>query len=66
MEQVKELISQIKLYVQLDLAFCEALEALQSRVYKIEEDNKRMLATIRSLDQRYAELMYIVKSLKSN
>lgn len=63
MEQIKDLIGQIKLYVQLDLAFCEALEKLESRVYKLEQDNKRMLATVRELERRTAEMQIVLKSI---
>lgn len=66
MEQVKELLSQLKLFCRLDVAFTEKLEEHDSRLYRLEEDNKRNTAAIRSLEKRYSELLYAFRSVKDD
>ena len=66
MEQIRELMSQLKLYLRLDMAFCDKFEEMEKRLYAVEQDNKRALATIRSLETRYSELMMIVKSIRKD
>lgn len=40
MANIKELIAQLKLYAQLEIAFAEKLDELEARVYALEEQMK--------------------------
>ena len=64
MEQIKEILSQIKLFCRFDVAVSEKLEQIETRLYALEEDNKRNTATIRSLEKRYSEMLLVLRDLK--
>ncbi len=58
MDNIRELCSQIRVFMRFDMAVCDALDELQDRVYKLEEDNKLLKVTNKSLERRYSELQY--------
>lgn len=64
MEQIKEFLSQMKLYLRFDMAITDKLEDHENRIYKLEEDNKRLIANCRSLEKKYSELLYAFGSLR--
>lgn len=64
MDNIKELLGQIKLFCQMDVAVCEKLEQIDKCIYALQEDSKRQTATMRALEQRYSEIVLIIKSLK--
>lgn len=64
MEQIKEILSHIKLFCCFDVAVTEKLEQVEARLYALEEDNKRNTATIRSLEKRYSEMLLVIRDLK--
>lgn len=66
MDGIRELLAQLKLFCRLDVAFCDKLEEHDKEIYALKEDNKRMLATCRSLEKRYAELMYAFAAIKKD
>lgn len=66
MEQIREIIGDIKTRMRLDIAICDKLEELQKRLYALEENRKMKDAAIQSLERRYAELMYVLKSLQKD
>lgn len=66
MDQLRELIGQLKLFCRLDVAFCEKIEEHDKEVYALKEDNKRLLATVRALETKYSEMLYILNSLKKD
>lgn len=66
MEQIKEIISELKLHLRLDVAMCDKLEEIERRLYALEENRKLKDAAIQSLERRYSELMYVLKSLQKD
>ena len=69
--KVKELIDQLRISVQLDSEMTAILEDLHGFVYAVQEDNKRLVATVRrqderinSLEKRYSELLYNFSQFK--
>lgn len=64
MEHIRELLGQLKLFMRLDIAFCDKFEEQDKRLYALEEDNKRLLATVRSMETRYSELLYMFRSFQ--
>lgn len=64
MDGLRELISQLKLFCRLDVAFCDKLEEHDKELYALKEDNKRLTATVRSLEKRYSELLYAMGTIK--
>lgn len=69
--KAKELIEQLRISVQLDAEITAILEDLHGFVYAVQEDNKRLVATVRrqderinSLEKRYSELLFKFSELK--
>lgn len=61
-DNIRELCSQIKVFMRFDMAVCDVLDDLQARVYALEEDNKILKQSKLSLEKRYSELLYAFKS----
>lgn len=64
MELLKDLCSKLKLFCNIEMAIVDELEQMKKELYKVTEDNKRIVATNRSLDQRYSELLLAFGALK--
>ena len=64
MANLRELIAQLKLFCQLDVAFCDKIEEQDKQIYALQEDNKRLKASVHSLERRYSELLYAFGSYK--
>lgn len=69
--KVKELIDQLRISVQLDTEMTAILEDMHGLLYGLQEDNKRLTATVRrqderinSLEKRYSELLFKLSELK--
>ena len=69
---LKELVQHLSLSIQIQAEVSEILEELHIRLYSVEEDRKRLLVTvrkqdekIRSLEKRYAELLYKLSEVLS-
>lgn len=60
----RDLVSKISMFCSLESAIIDKLEDLEKEQYKIREDNKRCVATNRSLETRYSELFYGFASVK--
>ncbi len=57
MDNLKELLGQIKLFIRFDSAVVDELDSLRSRVAALEEDNKRLTATQRADGRLLRETM---------
>lgn len=64
MKQIRELLAQLKLYAQLDMAFCDKLDELETRVYKLEEEMKLARGANKSNATRIGELTLAFGSFK--
>ena len=56
MKAIREMLAQIKLYAQLDMAIVDILDEIEKRVYALEEDMKLARGANRSNAQRISEL----------
>ena len=50
--RVKELLEQVRIHVELDVEMTAILEEMFQRMYALDEDNKRLLATVRVQEGR--------------
>lgn len=66
MDNIRELLSQIRLFCQMDVAIADKLEELDRATAVQKQHIERLTATCRSLEQRYAEIMLLLKSLKTD
>ncbi len=62
--RLRELVGQIIVFMQFDLAVVEVLDDQESRLYRLEEDNKLLKQSNQSLNKRYSELLYALSELK--
>ena len=67
--EYKELVEQLSLVIKVNQSTAAVLEEFSYRLYALEQDNKRLLASYRSMEQkyidlknRYSELQYLAKS----
>ena len=63
MEQIKTMLAQLKMYCRLEMAMVDKLEELSKDNYALKEDVKRLTASLRALETRFAELNYKLASL---
>lgn len=56
MQAIREMLAQVKLYAQLDMAIVDKLEEIEKRLYALEEDMKLARGANRSNAQRISEL----------
>ena len=64
-DNIRELFSQIKVFMRFDMAVCDLLEDYEARIYALEEDNKILKQSKLSLEKRYSELLYAFKSYQA-
>lgn len=56
MKAIREMLAQIKLYAQLDMAIVDKLDEIEKRLYVLEEDMKLARGANRSNAQHISEL----------
>lgn len=66
MEQIREFLGQMKIYLRFDMAVSDKLEEHDDRIKHLEEENKRNVAALRSLEKKYGELLYAISSWKKD
>lgn len=66
MDGLKELLAQLRVFARFDVAVVDKLEEQDKRLYALEEDNKRLVATVRTLQKNYTELLYAFRSVSSD
>lgn len=64
MDQIKQMLAQLKMYCRLEMAMVDKLEAQEQQIYNLKEDCKRYKASIASLETRYSELLYALANIK--
>lgn len=66
MELLRDLCAKLKLFCNIEMAIVDELEQMQKDLYKVKQDNERILAVNRSLEQRYSELVYAFGAYKKD
>lgn len=66
MDLLRDLITKLKLFCNIEMAIVDQLEDMQKKLYKVEQDNERIRAVNRSLEQRYSELLYAFGAFKKD
>ena len=61
---VRQLLNQCSMNVSIYLQICDILEDVEIRMYALNEDNKRIVASNRSLDARYGEMMQLLRDIR--
>lgn len=63
MERLRELLSQLTLHFQVEIAIADYLEALEKRIKALEDENLKTRAKLTSLDKRYGELLMALNNI---
>lgn len=70
---LKELVGLLSLSAQVQREISDILSDFEADIYRLTEDNKRLIATVRkqderikSLEHRYSDLLYRIAELKHN
>lgn len=66
MDMLRDLCSKLKLFCNIEMAIVDKLEQMEKELYAIKEDNKRIVAVNRSLEQRYSELVLAFGAFKKD
>lgn len=66
MEQIKQMLAQLKMYCRLEMAMVDKLEELSKDCYALKEDVKRLTANVRVLERKNSELLYALNSYKKD
>lgn len=61
---VRQLLDQCSSQVHIYLHLCDMMEDLSKEMYSIREDQKRIIASNRSLDMRYGEMMSLLRDIR--
>lgn len=63
MDFIKECFAQLKMRLRLDSAIIEKLEEYEGRLYRLEEDNKRLQARNKLQDEELSKLRLTLTSM---
>lgn len=63
MKRLRELLEQLTLHFQVEIAIADILEDLGSRLKKQEDRNLRDDVKFNSLEKRYSEILMVVKEI---
>lgn len=64
MQEIRELLAQLKLSVQIDIAIAEKLEEIEKRLYALEENMKLARGANKSNALRLGELTLALADLR--
>ena len=63
---VRQLLAQCSMNISIYLQIMDIIEDVEKKMYAINEDNKRIVASNRSLDIRYGEMMHLLKEIRQH
>lgn len=61
MENIKDLLSRLKLFCRLETAIVHELEKHESRLYALEENRKMKDASIAALQRKVSDLELVIR-----
>lgn len=66
MDKIKAILNDLGFKFKFEVAVADKLEELEQRIYALEENRKLKDQAIASLEKRYSELLYVVKSMQAD
>lgn len=58
MEQIRQLLSQLSLHLELNIAMCDMIEKMEKRLDAIEPSHKALQDKVKSLSTQVSEFRY--------
>lgn len=62
MKAIRDILKQLALQLDLNIAMCDMIESLEKRVNKLEAQSTAQKATLGSLSTQFSELQYKMAS----
>lgn len=61
MEQIRQLLSQLSLHLELNIAMCDMIEQMEKRLDKLEPSHKALEKRVDGLRTQVSEYTYLLK-----
>lgn len=63
MDRLRELLQQLTLHFQVEIAMADVIEEQNKRIKKLEDEKLKVDTRLLSLDKRYSELLMVLKDI---
>ncbi len=63
MEQIRQILSQLALHLELNIAMCDKLDEMEKRLKKVENGHEALSVKHNALSTKVSELFYANSSL---
>lgn len=63
MKRLRELLEQLTLHFQVEIAIADVLDSCETRIKALEDDRLKYKIKFESLEKRYSELLLIHKEI---
>lgn len=66
MKRLRELLEQLTLHFQVEIAIADVLDEQEKRIKELENDRLKYKVKFESLEKRYSEILMISKQFNKN
>lgn len=66
MKRLRELLEQLTLHFQVEIAIADVLDEYEKRIKELENDRLKYKVKFESLEKRYSEILMIAKQFNKN
>lgn len=66
MKRLRELLEQLTLHFQVEIAIADVLDEQEKRIKELENDRLKYKVKFESLEKRYSEILMIAKQFNKN
>lgn len=63
MKRLRELLEQLTLHFQVEIAIADVLEDYEKRIKALEDDRLKYKVKFESLEKRYSEMLMVLKDI---
>lgn len=63
MKRLRELLEQLTLHFQVEIAIADVLESNEKEIKKLQEENLKYKVKFDSLEKRYSDLLLVIKEI---
>lgn len=63
MQRLRELLEQLTLHFQVEIAIADLIDAQDKRIKSLEDDKLKYKVKFESLEKRYSEILMVLKDI---
>lgn len=63
MQRLRELLEQLTLHFQVEIAIADLIDAQEKRIKSLEDDRLKYKVKFESLEKRYSEILMVLKDI---